>query len=149
MSDYGKKFETQFRKDWLASFPNTFVYRLPDQQSMYKGGSRNPCDFICYNNKKLYLLECKSHKGNTIPFVNLRQHDILKTYESCAVTGYICWFYDHDKVIFIPTQTISKMMKEGLKSINIKNMSDYEHVDIPSIKKKTFMTSDYKILVDI
>lgn len=149
MVDYGKKFETQFRKDWETSFPNTFIYRLPDQQSMYKGGSRNPCDFICYNNKHLYLLECKSHKGNTIPFSNLRQHDILKIYEDCAITGYICWFYEHDRVIFVPTTTVSKMMEDGLKSININKLDEYKYVEIPSEKKRTFMISDYKILVDI
>ena len=42
MADYGKKFEQQFKKDWELSFPNSFIYRLPDQQSGYRGGSRNP-----------------------------------------------------------------------------------------------------------
>ena len=147
MSDYGKKFEQQFLEDWGKSYPNTFIYRLPDQQSRYKGGSRNPCDFICYNNKNLYLIECKSHAGNTIPFSNLRQHDLLKSYESCAITGYICWFYDHDKVFFIQTQTITKMIEENKKSINIKDKDRF--IEIPSIKKRTFMNSDYSVLVDI
>lgn len=149
MNDYGKKFEVKFREDWVTSFPNTFIYRLPDQQSRYKGGSRNPCDFICYNNEHLYLIECKSHKGNTIPFSNLRQHDLLKTYENCAITGYICWFIEHGRVLFIPTQAVSKMMADGLKSININKLKNYDHVEIPSKKKRIFLDSDYKILVEI
>lgn len=148
MSDYGKKFEQQFKKDWIKSFPDTFIYRLPDQQSNYKGGSRNPCDFICYNKVHLYLLECKSHKGNTIPFSNLRQHDLLKSYESCAITGYICWFRDHDEVFFIPTQVVTKMMRDEKKSINIKDLNTncYSHTRIPSKKKRTLMESDYTVL---
>ena len=147
MADYGKKFEQQFKKDWELSFPNSFIYRIPDQQSGYRGGSRNPCDFICYTGRSLFLIECKSHKGNTIPFTNLRQHDLLKTYESCAITGYICWFIEHGKVVFIPTQTISKMEKDGLKSININKLEGYDYIEIPSVKKRTFLNSDYKILI--
>ena len=94
----------------------------------------------------LFLIECKSHKGNTIPFTNLRQHDLLKTYEQCAITGYICWFIEHDKVIFIPTKTISKMKENGLKSININKLGGYEYIEIPSEKKRTFLNSDYRIL---
>lgn len=146
MSDYGKKFEQQFKKDWLRSFPDTFIYRLPDQQSNYKGGSRNPCDFICYNRYRLYLIECKAHKGNTIPFSNLRQHDLLKSYQHCAITAYVCWFYEHDEVFFIPTQIVSKMMGDGKKSINRKDAKKYSYVRIPSKKKRTFMESDYSAL---
>lgn len=146
MSDYGKKFEQQFKKDWLNSFPNTFLFRLPDQQSGYKTTSKNPCDFICYTGKNLYLIECKAHAGNTIPFVNLRQHDLLKSYEHCAITGYVCWFYDNDEVFFITTQIISQMMNEGKKSINRKDSITYNFIKIPSIKKRTFMTSNYNIL---
>ena len=146
MPDYGKKFEKQFLEDWGNSFPNTFIYRLSDQQSRYKGSSRNPCDFICYNKKNLYLIECKSHAGNTISFDNLRQHDLLKLYEDCAITGYVCWFYDHDEVFFIPTQTVTKMKEDGKKSINRKDKDIYHFITIPSKKKRTFLISDYSIL---
>ena len=146
MADYGKKFEQQFKKDWVKSFPNKFIYRLPDQQSKYKGGSRNPCDFICYTGNQLYLLECKSHKGNTIPFDNLRQHDLLKSYEECAFTGYVCWFYEHDEVFIVTTQIVTKMMEDGKKSINRKDVENYNFISIPSKKKRTFMESDYTVL---
>ena len=40
------------------------------------------------------------------------------------------------------------MKEEGLKSINIKDYHKYEHIKIPSIKKRVFMDSDYKLLFD-
>ena len=43
----GKKFESVFREDWEKSFPNGFLYRLPDQMSGFAGScASNPCDFI-------------------------------------------------------------------------------------------------------
>lgn len=69
----GKKFEEQVREDLGKTFPNSFILRLPDQQSGYYGSSKNICDFILYVNGTLFLLECKSHKGNTFPLSNLTQ----------------------------------------------------------------------------
>lgn len=62
----GKLFEKHFKSDWEKSFPGTFIYRLQDSMGGFKGIS-NICDFICFNNGNLYLIECKKHKGNTLP----------------------------------------------------------------------------------
>ena len=78
--DFGKAFETQFREDWKRTFPDSSLYRLPDQQSYYKGASTNPCDFIGFNDGILYLLECKTHKGASIPFDAMPQYERLKQY---------------------------------------------------------------------
>ena len=40
------------------------------------------------------------------------------------------------------------MKKDGLKSINIKTYETYEHIDIPSIKRRVFMDSDYTIMFE-
>ena len=79
-TNYGKKFEKVFEQDWRKTFPCSFIFRLPDQQSGYYGTSSNPCDYICFVNNKLYLLELKSHLGNTFPLSNLRQYDKLSPY---------------------------------------------------------------------
>ena len=39
--------------------------------SGYKVISRNPCDWICFTNKTLFLIECKTIKGKLFPFSNL------------------------------------------------------------------------------
>ena len=38
------------------------------------------------------------------------------------------------------------MKSDGLKSININKLDDYNYVEIPSVKKRTFLNSDYRIL---
>ena len=80
MADRGKQFEEQFKKDWKESMPDSFCYRLHDQVTGYKVTSRNPCDFICYKFPYLYLLEIKSHEGNTFPFSAFRQYDEMIKY---------------------------------------------------------------------
>ena len=68
-TDIGKKFEDRFKKDYQRCFPNTMIHRLPDQQSGYAGGgSSNPCDFMCYPGDCFLMVECKAHKGTSIPF---------------------------------------------------------------------------------
>lgn len=60
--------------------PGSFCYRLNDQVSGYYGASRNVSDFICYKKPIIYLVECKSHEGNTFPLSALRQYDELIKY---------------------------------------------------------------------
>lgn len=148
--NYGKKFEKNFEVNWLKSFPNTFLLRLPDQQSGYFGTSRNLCDFIAYNNKTLFLLECKSIKGNTFPLTNLKQYDklILKKGIKGVICGVILWFREHDKILFIPIETFEKLKKDNKKSFNIKMLQDtyYKSIIIPTVKKRTFLTGDYTVL---
>ena len=146
----GKQFEQRFRNDWLQSFPDSFCLRLPDQQSGYYGTSQNICDFICYVKPILYLLELKSHDGNTFPISNLKQYNKLILYKSVPgiKVGVIIWYKDHKKVIYVPINTIEQMIQDNLKSINIKTLSNskYEFIEIPSITKVTFPKCDYKIM---
>lgn len=145
----GKQFEQRFREDWLTSFPKSFILRLPDQQSGYFGTSKNICDFICFANKKLYLIECKTIKGNTFPISNLTQLDNLVSFElDDVIVGVVIWFYEKDKVIFVPINEIAQMKKDGLKSVNIKMLDEdnYKIINVPSVKLRTFMKSDYTIL---
>lgn len=131
----------------MRCFPNAFVLRLPDQQSGYYGTSQNICDFILFTNKTLFLLECKSHKGNTFPLSNLTQFSKLVQYKNVfdLKIGVILWFIDHDKVFYIPLSTIIKYIDDGKKSINVKDIdSEYFMVDLPSEKKRTMLTTNYE-----
>lgn len=149
MTNYGKKFEQQVKSDLLKSFPNSFVLRLPDQQSGYYGTSQNICDFILFTNKTLFLLECKSHKGNTFPLSNLTQFGKLQQYKNVndLKAGVIIWFIDHDKVVYVPIQNVIQMIDDGSKSINIKDSDKY--IELPSQKKKTFLNTDYTKLLEV
>lgn len=148
----GKAFEQVFRENWKKSFPGTFLYRFPDQLSGYLG-SHNPSDFIAFNNSTLYLIECKSHEGNTIPFTAISQHEILKSYVGLEGirSGVVLWMIDHDRVIYVPADSITKMKADGKKSINIKTIDadGYRYIEIPSVKKRVFMESDYTVMKDL
>lgn len=148
----GKKFEQQFKKDWVAAFPQSFILRLPDQQSGYFGTSKNLCDFICFTNKTLFLIECKTVRGNTFPISSLTQLDYLSSMiAEDIIPGVVIWFYEKDKVLFVPIKEVMLMRQNNLKSVNIKMLNDstYKIIDIPSVKLKTFMRSDYTILSEV
>ena len=100
----------------------------------------------------IFYLECKSKDGNTFPFTNLSQYDklISKVDIPGVRTGVIIWFKDHDKVIYVPIKTVTKMKKEGKKSINIKtDLDNYRIFKIPGKKKRVFIECDYSILTTL
>ena len=148
----GKQFEEQFKKDFLKTFPDGFILRLPDQMSGYKSYSQNPCDFICFTNGKLFLIECKSHKGASLPFDVITQFDKLASYGNIpdVHAGVIIWLYEKDKVLYAPIQLIKQLKSEGKKSVGLKALNEYpELIEVPSKKKRVLMGSDYSILLTL
>lgn len=87
----GKIWEKCFQESWEQSFPNSFILRIPDQQSGYYNASRNISDFICFKSPYLFLVECKTIKGKTLPFSNLKQYERMLPYENIKYikTGFI------------------------------------------------------------
>ena len=147
MASRGKKFEDRFKTDWQESVPNSLCYRLYDTTSGFYGVG-NVADFICYKYPCIYLIDTKSIQGNTLPFSDLRQFDKMLQYKNIkgAQVGFIVWFVDHDRVLWIPVQTMEKIKNEGLKSFNIRKMTDpadYFFLDISSYKLRSYMKSDY------
>lgn len=144
--NYGKQFEQKFKEDMLQ-IDGVDLLRLPDQFNGYKNSS-NPCDFLVYKFPIKLYIELKCRYGNTFSLNDLSQYDKLLMRDS--IKGVfplaIIWFIDYDKVIAFPISSIKKMRDDGLKSINIKTYSKYEYFEIPSIKKRVFMDSDYKSL---
>lgn len=149
----GKKFEVKFKEDWKKAFPGGFIYRLPDQLTGYRVTSKNPCDFLCYVKPCLYLLECKSHKGNVFPWTALTQYDRLVTYAGIegVRAGVMLWMQDHDTVVYLPIRTVQCMKQDNLKSFNIKTLKNdqYRIIEIPSIKRRVFLDSDYSAMADL
>ena len=99
----------------------------------------------------MYLLECKSHAGASLPFSDVPQYDRLKRYVGLTGirVGVIVWLYDKDKCFYVPVKTITKLMKEEQKSVGIRNLDNDEIKEIPSVKKRVFMDSDYSVLRDL
>ena len=144
----GKEFEARFKQQFLASFPNSFILRLPDQVSGYKYTSSNICDFIGYAKGKLYLIECKTHLGASFPLSNLSQYNKLLPYVGIpgVRVGVVLWLIDKDKIFYVPISTVIQMKIKNKKSISYKDIDKWLIMEIPSIKKVVFMDSDYSVL---
>lgn len=147
----GKKWETKFKLTWDKTFNRKFAYRLPDQQSRYKGYSSNPSDFFALLNGKLLVIECKEHKGNTFPFSAFRQYEemveLSKNYDD-LICGILLWFSDHAKVVWCPIEEIKRIREDlDCKSINVKMVDNKEYnlITIPCRVPRTFPECDLTI----
>lgn len=148
----GKAFEVKFKEDFKKSFPEGTIDRIYDSVSGYKTIS-NVSDFIGYNYPNIFYLECKSHLGNTWNFSYFTQYDKLKHKVGIkgVRAGVVLWMLDHDKVVYLPVSSVTKMIEDGKKSFNVKMLEDksYNIYEIPSVKKRVFLDSDYSILADL
>lgn len=149
-NNYGKAFEQKFKKDFLKTVPNSTIDRLYDTMSGYKAISQIS-DYIGYSFPNIFYMECKSHKGASIPFDNITQYSKLlqKVGIPGVRTGVILWLIDKDVVYYIPISTIKQMKKDGKKSVGISAFGTYNIIEIPSIKKRVFMDSDYSVLLNL
>ena len=149
--NYGKEFEKRFQKDFLESIPNSTIDRIYDVVGIYRGVT-NVCDFIGYTYPNIFYCECKTHKGASIPFENITQYNKLK--EKVGIpgvrTGVILWLYEKDIVMYIPISTITKMKKDGKKSVGLKAINDGYNIKIlPSEKLRVFLKTDYSSLMQL
>ena len=140
----GKDFENQI-KEAFEKVPHTSVTRLIDPQNGY-AGVRNICDFIVYHSPHQYFIECKSCYGNTLPFSNITKNQWDGLYEKSkidrVVAGYIIWFIDHDRTIFVPAQSMITHKKLGAKSYNIAKQWDSDYIEIEGKKKRVLFDYD-------
>lgn len=156
----GKPFETKLKEDMLK-LPGMSINRIYDNLSGNKG-IVNVSDFIAYKYPIIVYAEAKSHHGNTWPLYVQDKYtkkqkpfnQYNKLLEKKGIkgvrAGVILWFEDHDKVLWIPISEIEKMFNEGERSVNIKMLDDnkYAIVELPSIKKRVFMDTDYSQLFE-
>ena len=149
----GKAWEAKFAQDWEKSFPNTFIFRFKDQMTGYKDTSGNPCDFLCFVSGKLFLVECKEHKGASIPVSAIPQYERLLKYKDIpdVYPGVMLWLSEKNVVLWISIKEMEKMVNADKKSIGLKMLTDdtYKIVQIPSEKKRVFLDSDYSVLLSL
>ena len=149
MANYGKAFEGKFKDDFL-NLPNSSMDRLYDTMNGYKS-IKQISDYIGYVYPNIFYLECKTHKGASIPLANITQYDNLKKKVGIpgVRSGVVLWLYDKDKVFYIPTATITQLKEDGEKSVGLRHIGKYRMIEIPSVKKRVFMDSDYSVLMEL
>ena len=151
-NNYGKAFESKFLDDWKKSFPKSFYLRLYDTTNGFLGVA-NPCDYICFTNRKLFMIECKSHSGQSIPFSVIPQYERLlryKNYEN-VYPGILVWYIDKDNIFWYPIEELEKIYNRGYKSLNPDKLlkENFKIIKIPANKKRVFMEADYSILSEL
>ena len=150
MQGKGKQFEDKVRQD-LSRVEGVLALRLPDQWNGYRNSS-NPCDFIVYKKPIMLFMEVKSRQKNLFNLCDFAQYPLLLSYS--GIDGIypivVIWFIDYDMVLCFPITSIEKMRQDGLKSINVKKLDTYKdkhfYMEIPSIKRRIFMDSDYSCI---
>ena len=142
--NYGKKFEDVIREAF-EKVPGVSIDRLHDQTTGWKG-SANICDFIVYREPYEYYFECKSVHGNTLPFRNISATQwnglLEKSFIEGVTAGIICWWIDKDRTLFIPIQTLQKLLNSGNVSYRY-DWDSYGVVEIKGKKKRVFF--DYNM----
>lgn len=158
--DLGKAFENKFKEDF-EKIPEAKAIRIYDLESR-KLGIRNVCDYFCYKYPNAFLIECKSHGGNSFPiqsksketgkFETFRQYPKLLKYKNVKglIVGVVLWLYDKDRVYFISIEELEKMINDEKRSISVEDVDNklYNIIEIPSTKKRVFMDSDYSVLME-
>lgn len=150
-TNYGKAWEQKIREDFLK-VENSTIDRLFDSVSGYKSIS-NISDFIGYIYPNIFYLEAKSCKGNTFPLTRLTQYEKLKSKVGVpgVRSGVLLWFIEHDIVLYVPISTITSLLKDNKKSVNVKMASDgsYNVKIVPSTKRRIFLDCDYSFLKEL
>lgn len=146
----GKKFE-QIIRESFESVSNVSIDRVHDQTTKYKG-SKNICDFIVYKEPYEYYIECKTVKGNVLPFANITdaQWDGLlqKSRIQGVNAGVICWWRDRDITKFIPIQFLEVCKNEGAKSIRY-DYGDEVCTEITGRKRRMYFEYDMQEFLEV
>lgn len=162
----GKKFEEDFKN----SVPDyALFYRLPDAAQSFGGGNslrfsrKNPFDCLIWNPKRrlLYALELKTVKGKSISFERtygesreIHYHQIQglndwNQYDG-VICGFIIWFRELEKTIFINIDSFNFLIEEiNKKSFNYDDLvnSEVQFYVIPQKKKRTRYRYDINALL--
>ena len=148
----GKDFEA-IVKECIHRIDGVYILRLYDPQGGYLSVS-NPCDFVAYKRPCMYMLECKSRKGNTLslyspnpksPYGDISRtqwEGMLEATHSGVVAGVLCWWIERDTTKFLPIQELEAYRNSGAKSIRY----DYDlpnSLIIRGNKKRVFFDYDF------
>jgi recombination protein U len=133
-----------FEEDIMGSIPEKlFKYKLRDSASGWSGGDKarfttnNICDLIVHDGVWLHLLECKSHKGTSIPtspttnekgkithygVIKINQLDgLMKEHPKENVSaGFLFNLSDKARTYFVEVPEVYEaLVNEGRKSLSL------------------------------
>lgn len=154
----GKLFEQDFQK----SIPSTcWIYRLRDNASSFANGnatrftSSNICDYLLFDDisKTLFLIECKSTHGSSVPLSMVRDNQIqglLDASRHKLIAGFLINFRNTDNNTYFISIDNYMMMVNNIskKSFNITDLSENGAIEIFSTKKRTRYTYDIQKMID-
>ena len=140
-----------FESDIKSSIPDEcWLYRLRDNASSFAGGtntrftSSNICDYILFDDKTrtLFLIECKSTKGTSIPLTRIRENQkkgLVEAGKHCLVAGLLLNFRNENNDTFFVTIDNYVNMVERIKkkSFNIKDLIENGAVRVNCEKKRS------------
>ena len=106
-----------FEQDIKASFsPECFVERYKDDTAGFHGVC-NPADFRVYRYPLTFLIECKSHKGKSLPLAKIREGQLKAMLKAVAhpgvYGGYIINFRDLEETYYLSAQNVKDFMELG------------------------------------
>lgn len=113
----GKQFESIVKKSFEKE-EDTYVLRLYDTTNGFIGIA-NPCDFVVYKHSRLFLIECKTCHGSSLPLANISSNQWNSLLEASnidgIIAGYMIWFIDKDTTIFLQAQDAELYVKQTNK----------------------------------
>ena len=73
-------------------------------------GIMNPADFFAYHKPNMYMIECKTTAGASLPFKNISEYQLKSLWEAFikyTIDSYIIvWYYDKEVCRAIPISVI-------------------------------------------
>ena len=153
----GKRFEENFKK----SIPEQIAYiRLKDGGGWSDANNtrftpKNECDFILYDNRNMFMLELKSHKGKSIPYTAIKSADkskenvlhkafkfverLCEFEEKGVVAGFIFNFADVEETYYVPAiGVLSHMLNSGRKSFELDWARSFSEIRISKKMKVNY-----------
>ena len=133
---------------------------MRDNASSFSGGnntrfaSSNICDYILFDDmtRTLYLIECKSTKGTSVPLSMIRNNQIEGLQEASKhnlVAGILVNFRNenNDTFFILIDEFIDMMNSINKKSFNIKDLESIGATRVENTKKRTRYTYNIEKLV--
>lgn len=140
----GKRFEMNVK----TSVPSdVFYYRFKDGTSSWDKGEntrfqhKNICDCLLFYQNKLFLIECKSHKGKSLPLSCIRTNQVEELLKANKydgiVAGLIIEFSDIKEYYFLEINQLLSYTFEfpHKKSIPVQYLRDNSYKISHELKK--------------
>lgn len=132
MKNNGKRFEENVRESISGDI---FFYRFRDGTSSWGGGTNtrfqqtNMCDCELFDGNRLYLLELKSVIGKSLPFVNIKDHQLKELVEASRykniVAGFLIEFSTINRCFYLSARDMENYIgNSGRQSVPLSYLED-------------------------